>query len=78
MYRQYGTTPGTSIRWSVKRQATKDSASDGIWYLEDGRRLIEEEGGLLFPEDMGKEEQQKILEAWKYRRPGQTLFLIHI
>ena len=73
MYRQYGTTPGTSIRWSVKRQATKDNASDGIWYLEDGRRLIEEEGGLLFPEDMGKEEQQKILEAWKYRRPGQSI-----
>ena len=22
---------------------------------------------------MGKEEQQKILEAWKYRRPGQTI-----
>lgn len=73
MYRQYGTAPGTSIRWSVKRQAVKTSASEGIWYMEDGRRMIEEEGHLLFPDGVGMVEKQKIEESWKLNKHGQIL-----
>lgn len=64
MYRQYGTAPGTSVRWSVRRQAVKASTSDGIWYMEDGRRIIEEQGRLLFPDGVSDEEKQKIEESW--------------
>lgn len=70
MYKQFGTAPGTSVCWSVERNAIKSTDADGVWMLEDGRRVVEAEGTLLFPEGTNKEEKEAIYKAWISLRPG--------
>lgn len=70
MYKQFGTAPGTAIRWPVKRSAKKNTESQGVWMLEDGRRVVESDGNLIFPSGIKNEEREAIRKAWTALQPG--------
>lgn len=64
MYKEYGTTEGTSIRWSVERKAVRSSADDNVWVLEDGKLVTVVNNVITYPADMSQEDRDGFLAAY--------------
>ena len=61
MYKEYGTTEGTAIRWSVERTAKRSSTDDNAWVLEDRKLVTVANNVVTFPAGMSEEDKQGFL-----------------
>lgn len=63
MFRQHG-TKGRSIGWAVERRATRSSAEDPVWIMEDGTRILAADNLITYPYGMSQEDMDGFLAAY--------------
>ena len=73
MYKEYGTTEGTAIRWSVERTAKRSSTDDNAWVLEDRKLVTVANNVVTFPAGMSEEDKQGFLAAYNANKKNENI-----